>query len=180
MEPLKIAQTLQEKFPADVLGITEYAGEISVTVKKNNILALMRFLHDEPSIHLDYLRDLCGADYMGIKENRFEVVYQLLSINHNHGIRIKAEVPEKDCTIDSVISIWRGVDWHERECFDLYGITFKGHPDLRRILLPEDWKGHPLRKDYPLKGPGPEEEWEGFKEVVRKAERFKEFEWNNT
>jgi len=91
-------------------------------------------------------------------------------------IRLKAEVGEEDLTIDSVTSVWIGANWHERETFDLFGITFSGHPDLRRILMPEDWEGHPLRKDYPLKGPATE--WQGFEAVLERSRRFREYEWH--
>ena len=114
---------------------------------------------------------------MGKNEVRFEVVYHLYSIEHRHMLRVKVPVSETDCVIDSVVPIWIGADWHERESFDMYGIEFKGHPDLRRILMPEDWEGYPLRKDYPVKGPEPEEEWEGFREVLNKAEEFRKYEW---
>ena len=175
MEPLQIAEKIKEHFPEEVLDVREFRGQVSVTLRKGRILEICRFLHDDPDLYLDYLVDLCGVDYLGKKVNRFEVVYHLYSVRHRHAIRLKAEVPENDVRIDSVMPVWVGVNWHERECFDMYGIFFSGHPDLRRILLPEDWEGYPLRKDYPLKGPA--KEWSGFLEVLERAKKYKEFEW---
>lgn len=175
MEPLEIAEKLKERFPEETLDIREFRGQVSVTLKKDRILDILRYLHDDPAIFLDYLVDVCGVDYLGKKEKRFEVVYHLYSIKHRHQIRVKAEVPADDTSIDSVVPIWAGANWHEREAYDLFGITFKGHPDLRRVLMPEDWEGHPLRKDYPLKGP--DKEWPGFLEVLDKAKKYSEYEW---
>jgi NADH-quinone oxidoreductase subunit C len=93
-------------------------------------------------------------------------VYNLFSIKHRHRIRLKALVPENDASIESVVSIWIGANWHERETCDMYGIVFKGHPDLRRILMPDDWEGYPQRKDYPLKGPEGRE-YKGYEEIKK-------------
>ncbi|MBI3593015.1 MAG: NADH-quinone oxidoreductase subunit C, partial [Nitrospirae bacterium] len=134
------------------------------------------YLHDTPELYFNYLEDLCGVDYHGKKEPRFEVVYHLYSLRHRHMLRIKAEVPEDDCAIESVVDIWAGANWHERECYDMFGVTFRGHPDHRRILMPEDWAGHPLRKDYPLKSDLGEMEWEGYKGVIAIAEKNKGYE----
>lgn len=177
MDPLQIAEKLKEKFPEDVLGHTEFRGQVSVTVNKNNIASICKAIHDDPALKFDYLKDLTAVDWLGKKDVRFEVVYNLYSMTHHHFIRLKAAVSEADCTIDSVVPVWRGADWHERECFDMFGIKFNGHHDLRRILMPEDWQGFPLRKDYPIKGPSTE--WPGWLEVLDKAEKFKEYEWNN-
>ncbi len=171
MEPLEIADLIKKKFPEEVKDVVEFRGQVSVTVKKDKILEIMRFLHDTPELYFDYLVDVCGVDYLGKKDVRFEVVYHLLSIKYNHRIRIKAEVPEDDCSIDSVVTIWAGANWHERECYDMFGISFKGHPDLRRILMPEDWEGYPLRKDYPLKSDLGAKEWKQFKEVIEIAKK---------
>jgi len=176
MELLEITEKIKEKFPEEIVDIKEFRGQISVTLKKGRIVEICRYLHDEPELSFDYLVDLCGVDYLGRKAKRFEVVYHLYSITHRCGIRLKAEVGEDDLTIDSVVPLWAGVNWHERECFDMYGIVFKGHPDHRRILLPEDWEGHPLRKDYPVQGP--DREWPGFLDVLDRAKRFREFEWH--
>jgi len=173
LEPLEIANKIKEKFPEQVKDIKEFKGQVSVTLKKEKIIDICKWLYEE--FEFDYLKDLCGVDYLGKKEVRFEVVYTLYSIKHHYMIRLKAEVDDKDPTIDSVINIWQGADWHERECYDMFGIIFKGHPDLRRILLPEDWEGHPLRKDYPAEGP--REEWKGFQEVLDKAKELKEYQW---
>jgi len=176
MEPKEIADAIKDMYPAEVLDIREFRGQVSVIVKKDRIKEMMRYLHDTPEFYFDFIEDLCGMDYLGRKEPRFEVVYHLLSHRHKHMIRIRAEVPEDDCAIDSVTDIWNGANWHERECFDLFGVSFAGHPDLRRILLPEDWDGHPLRKDYPLKSDLGEKEWKGYKEVLDTAVRNKGYE----
>jgi NADH-quinone oxidoreductase subunit C len=175
MEPLEIAERIKEKYPDEVLDIKDFRGQVSVTIMKKRILETCRYLHDDPDLSFDYLVDLCGADYLGRKDNRFEVVYHLYSVKHRHFLRLKAEVSEKDCTIHSVMPVWVGANWHERETFDMYGVIFQGHPDLRRILMPEDWEGFPLRKDYPLRGP--EKEWQGFLDVLDRADRFREFDW---
>ncbi|MBF0553748.1 MAG: NADH-quinone oxidoreductase subunit C [Nitrospirae bacterium] len=177
MEPSKIADTLNSEFQGEVIAVKEFRGQTGVTLKKDKILQIARCLHDTPEFMFDYLRDLCGVDYKKIKTPRFEVVYNLYSMTHRHTIRLNVQVPDKE-PIQSVVSVWKTADWHERECFDMYGIVFEGHPDLRRILMPEDWDGHPLRKDYPTAGPE-DGEWGGFKEVLRKSEDFKKFGWYN-
>jgi len=178
LEPLQIAERIKEQYPDAVLSIGEYRGQASVSVRRESILDVCRWLHGDPELRMDMLKDLCGVDWLGKKEARFEVVYHLYSMPNRHAIRLKAQVPEHDAAIKSVVSVWKGAEWHERECFDMFGIRFEGNPDLRRVLMPEDWEGHPLRKDYPLEGPTRENEWPGFKEVLDKAERLKEFEWN--
>ena len=155
MDPLQIAKMIEENFSGQVLGTTTFAGQVGVTVKKDRIKDICLFLRDEPSLRMNHLSDLTAVDfsrYPGDTGPRFEVVYNMISNVHRHRIRLKVRVPEEDPRIDSVSSIWQTANWHERETFDLMGIRFDGHPDLRRILLSEDWEGHPLRKEYPLKG----------------------------
>lgn len=176
MEPKDIAEQIKEKFAGEVKEVSEFRGQVAVILKKDRIKEIMRFLYGTPELNFNYLVDLCGVDYLGKKEPRLEVVYHLYSIEHRHLIRLRAEVAEEDASIDSVVDIWAGANWHERECFDLFGITFKGHPDMRRVLLPDDWEGHPLRKDYPLKSDLGEKEWPGFKEVVKLSEKNKAYE----
>lgn len=176
MQPQQIAEQIKDRYPSEVREIREFRGQVSVIVRKDRIREIMRHLHDAPEFHFDFLEDLCGVDYLGKKEPRFEVVYHLLSLRHSHAVRIRAEVPEDDCAIDSVVSVWAGADWHERECFDMYGVTFTDHPDPRRILLPEDWDGHPLRKDYPLKADLGEREWKGLAGVIETSEKNKAYE----
>lgn len=151
MEPLEIAEKLKKEFLHEVVDISEFRGQVSVTVKRERILDICHFLKTSPEINMDYLSDLCGVDYPK-RRFRFEVVYNLYSLRHRHRIRIKALLPAAAPTIESVVYIWKGADWHEREAYDMFGITFNNHPDLRRILMPVEWEGHPLRKDYPLRG----------------------------
>jgi len=155
MDPLQIAKMIEEKFVGQVINTSTCAGQVGVLLKRDMITEVCRFLHDEPSIRMDHLADVTAVDfsrYPGDSGDRFEVVYNMISTVHRHRIRLKVRLAESDPRIDSVSSIWHTADWHERETFDLMGITFTGHPDLRRILLTEDWVGHPLRKEYPLKG----------------------------
>ncbi|MBF0343105.1 MAG: NADH-quinone oxidoreductase subunit C [Nitrospirae bacterium] len=176
MDAATIAAELKAEFPDEVIDINKFRGQVGVYLKKNRILDIARYLHDTPQYNLDFLKDLCGVDYIDIKVPRFEVAYNLYSIKHGHMLRLNVQVSENNAELDSVVEVWAGANWHERECYDMYGIVFNNHPDLRRILLPEDWEGYPLRKDYPLAGA--EEEWRGFKEVLKKAEEFKQYAWN--
>jgi NADH-quinone oxidoreductase subunit C len=123
-------------------------GDATAVVDRAQIAALLRFLRDDEETSFEMLVDLCAVDYLG-EQPRFEVVYHLYSVSKNHRLRVRARVPEDPCVIDSVHSVWPAADWMEREVFDLYGIRFAGHPDLRRLLLYEEFEGHPLRKDYP-------------------------------
>lgn len=145
-----VVDKLKAKFGDTVLDEKEFRGEVTVVVKKEEIVAVCTFLKDE--LGFNFLTDLCGVDYLGTAP-RFMVVYHLYNIGAHQRFRVKAPVEEGDARIDTVIGVWSTANWHERECYDLMGITFNGHPDLRRILLPDDWEGHPLRKDYPLQGP---------------------------
>ena len=145
-----VVQKLKEKFQDSILDSYSFRGDNTVVIKKDDIAEVCRFLKSDPDLSFDFLSDLCGVDYMG-REPRFEVVYHLFSINKHHRIRLKAMV-EEGGKISSVVGIWGTADWHEREAFDMFGIVFEGHPNLTRILMPENWDGHPLRKDYPLKG----------------------------
>jgi len=139
---------LKEKFPESILEIAEFRGELTIVVKKEDMVTLCTFLRDDPDLSFNFLSDLCGVDYLGRKP-RFDVVYHLYSLDKNHRLRLKVKVEEGE-SVPSVTCVWNTANWHEREVFDLLGIEFDGHPDLRRIVLPEDWDGHPLRKDFPL------------------------------
>jgi NADH-quinone oxidoreductase subunit C len=144
---------LKGAFAASVLDVKEHRGEVTVTVKKEDIVAICRYLKEE--VGYNFLCDLCGVDYLG-QSPRFMVVYNLYNITTKERLRVKVPVEEQDACVDTVSGVWSTANWPERECWDLMGISFAGHPDLRRILMPADWEGHPLRKDYPLQGPGRE------------------------
>jgi NADH-quinone oxidoreductase subunit C len=173
MGPKEAAESIKNAFPSEVREITEFQGQVNVTVGKDRITDIMRFLHDAPGLEFHFLSDLCGVDYLGKKEPRFEVVYHIYSMPNKAALRIKAQVAAEDLSIDSVVDVWAGANWRERECFDMFGIRFNGHPDLRRLLMPEDWDGYPLCKDYPLQSDLGEREWNGYKDVIETAERNK-------
>ncbi len=152
----RVLDTLQTRFPEAVLSVREdpKRGDLSAQVRATGLVAVARFLHDDPGMAFHHITDICSADYPDEPE-RFEVIYHFLSLAHRTRIRLKARVTEDNPAIGTVTSIWKGANFLEREVFDLMGITFEGHPDLRRILLPEDYaEGYPLRKDFPAEGRG--------------------------
>ncbi len=125
-------------------------GELTVNTIGDDIIPLLRFLHDDSRTQFISIIDVCGVDYPG-NEKRFEVVYHLLSPKHNTRIRVKLATDE-ETPVPSITGVYPGADWFEREAYDMYGILFTGHPDLRRILTDYGFDGHPLRKDFPLTG----------------------------
>ncbi len=155
MDPVQIEKMIEEKFPDQVLGTVSHAGQVGVMLRKDKIRDICLYLRDEPSLRMDLLADLTAVDYSaypGDKGPRFEVVYNLISTAYRHRIRLKVRLDGEDPRIGTVSSVWNTANWHERETWDLMGIRFDDHPDLRRILLSEDWEGHPLRKEYPVEG----------------------------
>jgi NADH-quinone oxidoreductase subunit C len=150
---------LLEAFGGAVLATHAQHGDATAWVEAGRVVEILRFLRDQPGLEFEMLSDLTAVDQLG-REPRFEVVYHLYSLARNQRVRVKAGVPESPCQIDSVVELWPAANWMEREVWDLYGIRFRNHPDLRRILLYEEFEGHPLRKDYPkerrqpLIGPG--------------------------
>ncbi len=151
-----VLERLKTQFPDAVLAVQEDQdrAELSACVATDRIVDVARFLHDDPAMAFDHITDVCSADFPDDLE-RFEVIYHLLSLPHRRRIRLKVRVTEDNPSIDSVTGIWRGAEFMEREVYDLMGIRFNGHPDLRRILMPEDYdEGYPLRKDFPTEGKG--------------------------
>ena len=138
-------------FP-EVVGDVAVSGEqVVVFVKGEGIVDVCRYLHDSDDLAYEYLSDITAVDLLE-SEPRMQVVYHLYSFKNNDWLRLKVPVYSDDLQVPSVTDIWRGANWLEREVYDMFGITFAGHPDLRRILMPDDWDGHPLAKDYPLLG----------------------------
>jgi NADH-quinone oxidoreductase subunit C len=144
--------TLQATWPAAVLGLSYWVGDWTVIVDRASILDVARHLRTAPDAAFDICSDVTATDWPPRAE-RFDIVYCLFSRMHRHRVRLKARVADGDA-IESVTPVWPAADWLEREVFDMFGIRFAGHPDLRRILMPDEWQGHPQRKDYPLEGPG--------------------------
>lgn len=148
-----IKKAAPDLFQSAIEDAVEFRGETTLFVKPDFILEVCNTLRDHPALRFDMLSDLTAVDHlkeMKEGEPRFHVVYHLFSTKSKKRIRLKAPVWIDNPEIDSVTSIWVAADWHERECYDMFGIRFKEHPDLRRILMPDDWEGYPLRKDYPV------------------------------
>ncbi|HWP56173.1 MAG TPA: NADH-quinone oxidoreductase subunit C [Pyrinomonadaceae bacterium] len=143
-----LVKKLKEKFGEAVLEASEFLGQLSIVVDAAQIVEVCESLRDDAETPFNYLSDLTCVHYPDNKAAPFEVVYQLYSISKNERVRLKIDANEKG--VGSVTSVWPSADWLEREVYDLFGVVFLNHPDLRRILLPPDWEGHPLRKDYPL------------------------------
>jgi NADH-quinone oxidoreductase subunit C len=133
--------------PDAVVSTHARLGDATAVIRASHLVEVMRFLRDDPALAFDMLSDVCAVDYLP-RVPRFEVVYHLYSVAKNHRLRVKVQVDE-NTSVPSVTPLWASANWMEREVYDLYGVGFDGHPDLRRILLYDEFEGHPLRKDYP-------------------------------
>jgi NADH-quinone oxidoreductase subunit C len=149
MTPQAAIDRLKAKFGDAISGPVQFRGELTIAVAREEIVAICQFLKTDSGF--DMLTDLSGVDNYG-EDPRYEVDYLLYSLAHRCHLRLKVHVSEDDMMVDSVTSVWRGADWHEREAFDMFGIRFRGHPNLKRILMWEGYPYHPLRKDFPLAG----------------------------
>ena len=153
MTPL---QRVQEQFSQEVVETHAFRGDETLVIRPGALLAVAKFLKTAPELDFNFLMDLTAVDYLFFaggriqKEFRFEVVYHFYSLKHNHRLRIKVPVDEKDPEVDTLTGLWASANWYEREVWDMFGIPFKGHPNLKRILMYEEFQGHALRKDYPF------------------------------
>ena len=153
VEPPAFVASLQAAIPGSVSQISYFVGDWTIIVPVAQIAAVTRHLRDAPDAVFDFCSDVTASDWPPRTEARFDVVYCLYSTRLRHRIRVKVRVAENQ-PIPSATPVWPAADWLEREVWDLFGVNFTGHPDRRRILMPEDWQGFPQRKDYPLEGPG--------------------------
>lgn len=153
----EIIQSLQRRFPGAVLDTNLFRDETTLIIKRENIREVCGHLKSD--LGFLFLVDITAVDYLGIKTPRYEVIYHVhrfgSDFDENLRIRLKVEIPEDDATVDSVTPAWSGADWLEREAYDMFGIEFVGHPDLRRILMPEDYEPFPLRKDFDVRNREP-------------------------
>ena len=148
---MTLAETIRMKYPQAVAQVSDLSGQPLIVANREAIRGFCDALKKDPNFQFDLLMDLFGVDFLHWEEKaiRFEVVYQLYSSVKHHRLFIKVPVPEKGAAVDSVAGVWPAANWYERETWDMFGISFNGHPDLKRILMYEEFKGHALRKDYP-------------------------------
>lgn len=144
--------TLQSTLPGAVLQVSFWVGDWTLIVSPDRLLEIAAYLRDAPDARFDFCSDVTASDWPP-RAQRFDVVYCLYSVSLRHRVRLKVRVADS-AAVPTVSGIWPSANWLEREVFDMFGIRFDGHPDLRRILMPDEWQGHPERKDYPLEGPG--------------------------
>jgi NADH-quinone oxidoreductase subunit C len=146
-----VLQRLRERFGDALRDVKVWRHETTILLRPGDLVRVCRYLRDDADLTFDFLSSVTGVDRLTLPENspRFEVVYHLYSLQHKRRLRLKVRVADGEA-VPSVTGVWESADWHEREVFDLFGVPFAGHPDLRRILMPDDWEGHPLRKDYPV------------------------------
>ncbi len=146
-----VLQRLREHVGDAIGDVKVWRHEITIVLSPTDLVRVCRYLRDEPELAFDFLSSVVGVDRLKLPDNtpRFEVVYHLYSIQYKRRLRLKVRVGEGE-SVPSVTGVWESANWHEREIFDLFGVPFEGHPDLQRILMPDDWEGHPLRKDYPV------------------------------
>lgn len=149
MDNQQIRERIEAAFPGVAREWEDVRGDLKMHLPPEHLVTVATWLRDDEDLHYAFLENLCGVDYLG-RTPRFEVVYHLFSFKTFHRLCLKVGVPEATPTVPSVVGVWVTANWHERETYDMFGIMFEGHPSLQRILMPEDWIGHPLRKDVPL------------------------------
>jgi NADH-quinone oxidoreductase subunit C len=151
-QPLDPAEAVQAALPDAIQSVKIFRNETTIVVDRAQIVEVCLYLRDSAGLVYNFLSDISAVDYYPDydRPERFAVSYHLLSLLYNRRLRVKAFVPEDEPEIASVTPVWPGANWLEREIYDMMGIAFRGHPDLRRLLMPEDWDGHPHRRDYPL------------------------------
>jgi NADH-quinone oxidoreductase subunit C len=149
MDNATLLGALRERAPQAILDAGEFRGDLSLRVPRERLREVAQLLRDEPELAYTFLENLCGVDYLG-RDPRFEVVVHLVSLKHNHRVCLKVAAPEDDARVPSLCGLFPTANYQERETYDLLGISFDGHPALSRILMPDDWVGHPQRKDHPL------------------------------
>ena len=145
--------SLQTAIPGSVAHVSYWVGDWTIVVPVAQLLEVARHLRDAPDARFDFCSDVTATDWPPRAEGRFDVVYCLYSTRHRHRVRVKVKVGAEQ-PVPSMTAVWQAANWLEREVYDMFGVNFTGHPDRRRILMPEDWQGFPERKDYPLEGPG--------------------------
>ncbi len=170
----KIEEKLRAAFGEDILAVVEFKGELTVEVKRERIADVCKLLKEDEELSFNYLSDVCGADMLDFEDvssrksylavehefrpeevpvsERFQVIYNMISLKNKYRIRLKVKVDGENPVCPSVTSVFKSADWYERETYDMFGITFEGHPDMRRIYMPEEYEYYPLRKDFPLMG----------------------------
>jgi len=153
VEPPAFLASLERAIAGSVSQTSFFVGDWTIIVPAARLLEVARHLRDAPDAKFDYCSDLTATDWPPRTDGRFDVVYCLYSTTLRHRVRVKVKASETQA-VPSVTGVWPAANWLEREVWDMFGVNFTGHPDRRRILMPEDWQGHPQRKDYPLEGPG--------------------------
>jgi NADH-quinone oxidoreductase subunit C len=146
----KVLKILEEQFGEAILETHSQFGDDTAVVEPSAWKSVATFVRDDSRAQMDHFIDLTAVDYLDRRSPRYEIVLHLRSISRAHRVRLKARIDGEPPRIDSLVDVWRGADWFERECYDMFGVDFAGHPDLRRILMYEEFEGHPLRKDYPV------------------------------
>jgi len=144
MTPSEVYERVKSRFPAAVVETVDGAGDAFAVIDPTTIVDVFKFLHDDPETAMDCLSNESGVDY----KDRIEVVYHLFSYKHRHGAVLKVKLPRENPSVATAETVWKSANWMEREIFDLLGVNFEGHSDMRRLLMPEDWPGYPLRKDF--------------------------------
>ncbi len=146
-----IIEKLKNRFPESVVEISDFRNDLSITVKKESLLDLAKFLKDDSELLFVMCKDITAIDW-ATRKNRFSTIYNIYSFHLNINLRLKVNIDIDPAKVNSVVEIWPSAEWYERETFDMYGIVFENHPDLRRMYMPEGFQYHPLRKDFPVLG----------------------------